>query len=109
MSEKQKLRPIVQSETSGQMVNILCSVRSNNFVKTVDIESVVDISVSEKQKLRPIVQSDTSGQMINILCFRNNFVKTVDIEPWSHIPCRRHPMSSYWRVFQCGDVKEAKC
>ena len=62
--------------------------------------------MSEKQKLRPIVQSETSGQMVNILCFLNNSVMTVDIESWSHIPFRRHPMASYWRVFQCGDVSE---
>ena len=66
--------------------------------------------MSEKLKLRPIVQSETSGQMVNILCFLNNFVMNVDIEPWSHIPFRRHPLASYWRVvFQCGDAKEAKC
>ena len=34
--EKQKLRPIVQSETSGQMVSILFFL--NNFVINVDIE-----------------------------------------------------------------------
>ena len=48
---------------------------------------------------------DTSTGKIRTL----NFVDNVDIEPWTHIPCRHHPMTSDWRVFECGDAKEARC
>ena len=61
-----------------------------------------------KTEVRPIV-SKTCGQRVIILCFLNNFVINVDIEPWSHIPCLRHPMTSDWRVFEWGDAKEARC
>ena len=44
--------------------------------------------------------------MVSIHCFLNNFVNNVDIEPWSRLPCWRHPTTSDWRIFECVDAKK---
>ena len=67
----------------------------------------------ENRKTSDLSKSDCSAhgryrqRYLRVRVF-NNFVNNVDIEPWLRILCSRHPITSYWRAFECVDEKEAK-